>query len=118
LKTEAYKIRRLAVPEVKKPDFPPVLIYKGQGFTWRGSTGAAFYVMERAESINGPWKIIAAGLEDSVIADVSNFEGTPEASEPLILYYDETRESGKTYYYRIKGENTVGSSGYSNILKI
>ena len=117
LRTEAYQIRGLAIPEVKKPDYSPVLLLNGKGFTWRGSTGAAYYIMERAESINGPWKIIASGLEDSVISDVLNFEGTPEASQPLTLYYDETRESGKTYYYRLKGENTGGSSGYSNILK-
>jgi mannan endo-1,4-beta-mannosidase len=117
LRTEAYLIRGISAPEIEKPDFSPVLMFSGKGFTWRGSTGAAYYIFERAESIQGPWKVIATGIEDSVIEDVANFENTAKASEPLTLFYDETRETGKTYFYRIKGENTGGSGSYSNILK-
>jgi len=90
---------------------------KGDGFTWRGSTGAAFYTIERSESAKGPWKVIATGLEDSVLADVVKFESSAEASEPLILYYDESKIRGKKYFYRLKGENTAGSSGYSMVLE-
>ena len=46
------------------------------------------------------------------------FEPSPEASEPLVLYADETAEKGKTYYYRIKGVNVAGESAYSPILKV
>ena len=91
---------------------------KGDGFTWRGSTGAASYTIERAENADGPWKILAVGLEDSVIADVTNYEHTPQASEATILYYDESRKPGLVYFYRIKGENTAGSTAYSPVLKI
>lgn len=118
LRKEAYSIRELPLPEVERPSMAPVLMLQGTGFTWRGSTGAAFYIMERAESVQGSWKVIATGLEDAVIADVKNFEYTPEASDPLILYYDETADAGKTYYYRLKGENSAGSTDYSNILKV
>ncbi|HAN78602.1 MAG TPA: hypothetical protein DCQ31_12995 [Bacteroidales bacterium] len=57
-------------------------------------------------------------MEDAVIADVTNFEHTPKASEPLILYYDEMKAKGKTYFYRIKAENISGSSPYSTILEV
>jgi len=118
LRTEAYIIRGIAVPKVEKPSIAPILMIQGQGFTWRGSSGAAFYTIERAENTKGPWKVLATGLEDAVIADVKTFEPSTEASEPLILYYDEIRLSGKTYFYRIKGENIAGSSSYSNILEV
>jgi hypothetical protein len=95
-----------------------VLIKQGDGFTWRGSTGAASYTIERAENDAGPWKVLAVGLEDSVIADVKTFEPSAEASNPLTLYYDETKVAGKNYYYRLKGENTAGSSGYSKVLPV
>jgi hypothetical protein len=57
--------------------------------------------------------VVAFGLEDSVIADVVNFEYTPEASDPLELWHDENREAGKTYFYRIKAVNQAGETDYS-----
>ena len=91
---------------------------QGQGFTWRGSTGAANYTIERSESPKGPWIVLAVGIDDSVIADVKSFEYSERASEPLELFYDETKVAGKTYYYRVKGVNKAGASGYSNLLKV
>jgi hypothetical protein len=117
LRTEAFLIRGIAPEPVALPSPAPVLIKQGDGFTWRGSTGAAFYTIERSESPKGPWKVIATGLEDSVLADVVKYESSAEASEPVILYYDESKIAGKKYFYRIKGENTVGSSGYSKVLE-
>ncbi|NTW25860.1 MAG: cellulase family glycosylhydrolase [Lentimicrobium sp.] len=118
LRTEAFLIRGLDPEPVAAPSPAPVLMQKGEGFTWRGSTGAAGYTIERAENPAGPWKVLAIGLEDSVIADVTSFEHSPPASEPLTLYYDETAISGKTFLYRIKGDNIAGSSAYSTVLKI
>jgi len=118
LRTEAFLIRGIEPEPVAKPTPAPVLMQKGDGFTWRGSTGAASYTIERAENADGPWKILAVGLEDSVIADVTNYEHTPQASEATILYYDETRKPGLSYFYRIKGENIAGSTAYSPGLKI
>lgn len=117
LRTEAYLIRGMLPPPVEKPSPAPVLMTMENGFTWRGSAGAAFYTLERADSPNGPWKVIADGLEDSVLADVTKFEHSPQAAESLVLYYDETRIHGRKYYYRIKGVNIAGSTGYSNILE-
>lgn len=118
VKKEAYLLRGEVAPAPEKPAPAPVLMRQGNGFTWRGSTGAACYTMERAESENGPWTVIAIGLDDSVIADVKSFEFTKEASEPLVLFYDENKVDGKKYYYRIKGENESGSSEYSNVLLV
>jgi len=61
---------------------------------------------------------LAVGVDDSVLADVVAFEASAKASEPLELYVDETAVPGKTYFYRIKGVNVAGDSGYSNVLKV
>jgi len=118
LRTEAFLIRGIEPEPVAKPTPAPVLMQKGDGFTWRGSTGAASYTIERAENADGPWKVLAVGLEDSVIADVTNYEHTPQASEATILYYDESRKPGIRYFYRLKGSNVAGDSGFSNVLEI
>jgi mannan endo-1,4-beta-mannosidase len=118
LRKEAYLIRGIPATEIQKPSPVPVLFLKNDGFTWRGSTGASFYTIERSESISGPWKILATGLEDSVLAEVAEFEASPEGSEPLTLYSDVSAEKAKTYYYRIKGENVAGASGYSEVVEV
>ncbi|MBN2279594.1 MAG: cellulase family glycosylhydrolase [Candidatus Marinimicrobia bacterium] len=118
VKAEAWKIRGLKIPVEKVPTPAPVLMQQGDGFTWRGSAGAAFYVMERAESKKGKWQIIATGLHDSVLQNVKDFEHTEAASEPLVLYSDATKEPGKRYYYRLKAVNIAGESECSDILEI
>lgn len=118
VRTEAYLIRGIEPPAAEKPVPAPVLMKKGEGFTWRGSTGAASYTIERSESARGPWKVLAAGLHDALVSDVAAFEYTPQASEPLVLYYDESAKPEKTYFYRIKGVNAAGESGYSEILEV
>lgn len=118
LRTEAYLIRGIKAPEIEKPAPAPILFVKDEGFTWRGATGAAFYTIERSESPNGPWTIQANGLEDSVLAEVAKFESSAQSAKPLILYYDQTKLEGTTYYYRLKGENKTGSSDYSNIVTV
>lgn len=118
VRKEAYLLRGEPTPLIEKPSPAPVLMCKGEGFTWRGAAGAVGYTIERAETPNGPWTVIACGLDDSVIADVKTFEPSPEASEPLVLFYDEDKQDGKKYYYRIKGENEGGSSEYSNVLTV
>lgn len=116
LRREAYLIRGIPAPEIEKPGPPPVLFAKKDGFTWRGSTGASYYTIERADKPKGPWKVLATGLEDSVLSEVAKFEASPESAEPLTLYADETAQKGKTYYYRIKGVNAAGDSGWSAVL--
>ncbi len=118
LRTRAFAIRGIQPADIQKPEPAPVLIAKDGGFTWRGSTGARYYTIERSEGTSGPWKVIATGLEDSIIEDVASFEDTPAASEPLVLYSDVTRRKGTTYYYRIKAANEAGETNYSSVVPL
>ncbi len=118
LRTRAYKIRGIQPPEIEPPSPAPILMVKDQGFTWRGSAGARYYTIERSENLSGPWKILVTGLHDSVVEDVASFEASPEASEPLVLYRDGTRNKGVKYYYRIKAINETGETGYSNVVDV
>jgi hypothetical protein len=120
LRREAYAIRGLEVPPMTKPEPAPVLFRAGDGLTWRGSTGASSYVLERAESVAGPWLVIARDLEDSVIADAKTYENSfSTGPQPtLALYHDETAPTGKALYYRIKGVNRGGETDYSAVLSV
>jgi quercetin dioxygenase-like cupin family protein len=120
LRNEAYGIRGQQVPPVAKPLPAPMLFRAGDGLTWRGSTGASSYILERAESVTGPWTIVARDLEDSVIADAKNYEANfglgPQPT--LALYHDETTPIGKLVYYRLKGINRTGETDYSAVLVV
>jgi hypothetical protein len=116
LRKKAYQIRNICSPPIQKPEPDPVLFIKDNGFTWKGSTGAKYYTIERSENINGPWIVISTGIEDSIIGDVASFENSAEAKDPLILYFDENKHFGKKYYYRIKATNEAGETNYSNIV--
>lgn len=118
LRTESFLIRGIGPEPISKPAPAPVLFKKDTGFTWRGSAGASSYTIERAENPKGPWKVLRSGLHDSVIWDVAKFEPSPEASEPLILYTDESAEKGKPYWYRIKAVNEAGETDYSPVLEV
>jgi mannan endo-1,4-beta-mannosidase len=117
LRKEAYAIRNMPVPAIQPPAPAPELLVQGSGFTWRGSAGASFYTIERATAANGPFTLLATGLHDAVIADVTNFEHSPSAAEPQVLYTDESGQSGSVYYYRIRAANEAGFSAYSPVLK-
>jgi mannan endo-1,4-beta-mannosidase len=117
LRKEAYAIRNMQAPSIKPPSPEPVLMVQGHGFTWRGSAGAAYYTIERADKPEGPFTVIATGLHDAVIADVANFEYTAAAQWPQVLYTDESAKKGTIYYYRIQAMNEAGASAYSPILK-
>jgi len=118
LRKESFLIRGIEPEPIAKPAPAPVLFKKDTGFTWRGSAGASSYTIERAEKPKGPWKVLRSGLHDSVIWDVAKFEPSPEASEPLILYTDESAEKGKPYWYRIKAVNEAGETDYSPVLEV
>jgi hypothetical protein len=117
LRHEAYAIRGLPAPAVAKPGPAPVLIRRKDGFTWRGSTGAACYTIERAESPKGPWLAAAVGLADSVVADAGGLEENPDPS-PTLLWHDENAPAGKKCFYRVKGLNVAGETEYSNVVRV
>ncbi|MBN1766474.1 MAG: AGE family epimerase/isomerase [Sedimentisphaerales bacterium] len=103
LRQKAYQIRGLPEPPLPVPTPTPHLlpIHSVDDILWRGSTGAAVYDIERAETPKGPWKIVGKGIEDAV----------PDRR----LFGNITAPKGKTYYYRIKGRNISGETDYSNI---
>ncbi|MFO1389684.1 hypothetical protein [Cellvibrio sp.] len=118
VKREGYAMRGLKVPPIKKPDQAPVLFSRKKGaLVWRGSTGASDYTVERSEKKNGGWKVVATGIQDSVIFDVKKYE-EDKTHEPTPLWFDETGEREKTYYYRVKGRNAGGETGYSNVIEM
>jgi mannan endo-1,4-beta-mannosidase len=118
VRREAFAIRGLAVPapEVPRPD-PILFSLGGRAFTWRGSTGASHYAIERAPSAAGPWSVAADGLGDSVNPDAKDYEERSKGErEPL--WHDEIGDPGATYYYRVRGFNAAGPTGYSQAVAV
>ncbi len=118
----AYAMRGQALPPIEKPSPAPVLARTGKGadrgLTWRGSTGASSYVIERATSAAGPWTAVATDLEDSVVAHAKTFESSPESAFPLALWHDENAPTDRSWFYRIKGVNLAGETDYSSVLEV
>lgn len=101
---KAFEIQGVPVPDIQIPEAPELLPFsKAPVFSWRGSMGAASYQVERANSIKGPWQVIAQNIED---LDTPGFP----------LYSDETVELGHDYFYRIKAQNEAGLSAPSNVV--
>jgi hypothetical protein len=116
LRREAFAIRGLGPPPLEKPAPAPVLFrVAGGGFTWRGSTGASHYTIERAGSADGPWTVVADGLADSVVGNVKEFEAKTDG-QPLPLWFDELAVPGQTYVYRVRGCNAAGVTDWSPAL--
>jgi hypothetical protein len=116
VRTEAFLIRGLAVPPVTPPGPAPILFRAQGGFTWRGATGANYYEIERSTGTEGPWEVRATGLQDSVVANAKELEESGNPS-PVPLWYDETAARGSTHFYRIRGFNSAGASGYSPVFQ-
>ncbi|HZL44842.1 MAG TPA: hypothetical protein VFC28_01330 [Opitutaceae bacterium] len=116
LRAEAYAIRAETPPPLPKPTPTPVLLRAGNGFTWRGSTGASSYVVERAKTATGPWEPVAARVEDSAISDVRAYE-EKKYTAPAPLYIDEDAPPWMHFFYRIKAENAAGDTDYSNVVE-
>ena len=114
VRTEAFAIRGLPVPPLVPPAPAPVLFQTHGGFTWRGATGANYYVIERALQADGPWEVRATGLQDSVVSHAQELESSGDAT-PVALWFDESAAPGPTYFYRVRGCNAAGASDYSPV---
>lgn len=117
IRREAFAMRGMEVPPVSKPDQPPILWGNNGELVWRGSTGASGYNVERTKNKNGPWEVMAVGVQDSVIFDVKKYTQEKTYS-PTPLWFDETSTPVETYYYRVKGVNAGGETDYSNIIEM
>ena len=104
MRNKAYEIRGTSVPEIEIPSTPRLLPIDNPAYiSWQGSVGASSYDIEKAETLNGKWRLIGFDIDDS---EVQYFP----------LFNDETAEIGENYYYRVAAKNSAGKSGYSNIV--
>jgi len=117
LRSEAFAIRGLPAPPVAPPAPAPILFRTRDGLTWRGSTGASNYTLERASKADGPWEVCATGLQDSVVGRAKELEAGDDPS-PVTLWSDESAAPHTTSYYRLRGFNTGGATDYSPTLAV
>lgn len=105
MRDKAYAIDGINAPALPAPEPAPELFDTGSvsKLRWKGSAGASSYTVERSESPGGPWAVIGKNILD----DVNPGEN---------MFSDLTGVTGADYYYRVKGDNSSGSSGYSNIV--
>ncbi len=101
---KAYAIQSKDVPLLKIPAAPKLLpIDSPAHISWQGSAGAQSYMIERAESAQGPWQVIADNVSDAAV-------------QYMPLFNDENVTRGQNLYYRVTAQNTSGKSLPSNIV--
>lgn len=88
-----------------EPPLPPVMLPAPDvgHLSWRGSTGANAYELQRATSANGPWQTLQRDVTDHLVVNAS-------------LYCDTTAEPGRSYFYRAIARNNGGSSAPSHAI--
>jgi mannan endo-1,4-beta-mannosidase len=103
-----YKIRGLEVPPLPAPEDAPFLYENLPGsavaLKWRCSPGARYYIVERAETPEGPWYNVSGDFDISY-----NLYFYP-------MFTDGDVVPGKSYYYRVTGKNSSGLSSHSNVI--
>jgi hypothetical protein len=114
LRLNAHAIRGMEVPAIREPVQAPEMLALGEGLTWRGSTLAQYYVLQRAASPDGPWTTIATGIQDSQVPNALALENS-NAHNPGPLYLDQTGVDMPVKFYRVKGVNTSGESPWSPV---
>jgi hypothetical protein len=98
VRERAYRIRGLAVPPVEAPDAPKLLPITQAGMlSWRGSTGATHYRVERAVAETGPWSVAAERVGDDLV-------------QLGPLWADESARPGESWWYRVIAFNDGGES--------
>lgn len=104
MRAQAFALRGLPTPQWSTPKAPTLLPFTEVArMTWQGAVGATSYEIERADSLNGAWQIIARELTEA------NTSHRP-------LYHDLEARVGQSYYYRVRARNASGVSAPSNIV--
>jgi hypothetical protein len=105
LRKAAYAIQGLPEPLMEVPDAPELIHSTNpRKLTWRGSTGAETYTLERALSEEGPWTVVAEGIRDNRCSGETLFD-------------DEGAPNVWPIFYRLKAANESGESPYSPIMR-
>lgn len=102
----AYKAIGVATPPRPAPSRPRILDYATiRDLRFFGATGAARYIIERAESPDGPWTVLTEDYDEF---------GTPYDYNTIQLhepFKDTTAAYDTAYYYRVTGVNPEGVMG-------
>lgn len=99
----AFEIRGLPVPKPEPPAAPKLLpISDPSAISWQGSAGATSYAVERAAGKDGPWKVIAAKVDESAVQ-----------YRPL---FADTNVAQGEWFYRVRARNQAGQSEPSNVV--
>ena len=102
LRDRAYRIDSLIPPRMPVPGVPVLLPIKDPSrIAWQGSAGAELYEVQRRGEKDSDWTVIAPSVDESRMQ-----------CRPLLT--DESADSGKAYYYRVKAMNESGASDWSN----
>jgi hypothetical protein len=101
LRKKAFEINGLAPTPIPIPDPPTLLpILSPYKISWRGSTGATSYLIERRPKWRlfwWEWDVVDSNATDANVA-----------YRPL--YSDKTVDLAKSYYYRVRAKNSSGLS--------
>ena len=101
IREKAFEIQGKTPPPITPPRPPEIIPFESAPvFSWRGSTGASGYNVERSESETGPWIKVAWDIDDI---------GTPG----FPLFSDTSAQVGKAYFYRVIARNRGGESAPS-----
>lgn len=102
IREKAFEIQGREAPPVAVPAPPEIIPFDtAPVFSWRGSTGASGYDIERAENEGGPWVKVAWNVDD---IDTPGFP----------LFSDTSARVGRSYFYRVSARNEAGVSQPSN----
>jgi mannan endo-1,4-beta-mannosidase len=95
--------RSRATP-IERPVPPVMLPARDVGhLSWRGSTGAHAYELQRATSPEGPWQTLQRDATDHLVVCAP-------------LYCDTTAEESRSYFYRTIARSDAGDSAPSNTI--
>ncbi len=103
VRNQAFAIRGLPVPAIPAPAPPTLLPTTDAGaIAWQGSVGANGYLVERANTKQGPWTVAGDNVDESFT------QYRPQFS-------DEAVTKGN-WFYRVSAKHATGVSAPSNVI--
>ncbi|MDZ7721267.1 MAG: fibronectin type III domain-containing protein [candidate division KSB1 bacterium] len=106
MREKAFEIQGLDNPMPPVPNAPVLLpIDHVAQISWRGSTGARAYDVQRSLSAKGPWATVGYNISDA-------------ATQYMPLYHDRDARPGTTCFYRVIAKNASGWSNPSNVMSV